>query len=154
MFRLKKKEKREVKRIVEYMVSGGAFFWSGYVAFFVFDKVFGWPLWSVSTMAYVIGWSVNYLLQRFWVFNNPRLKKHELQVTGRYLFISVINIPINFAILQALESAGITPYLGQFGAAGFFTFWNYGWYRFWVFPTKFPRKSANSNGKSPKRKRA
>lgn len=152
-FKLKKKEKREVRRFTEYMVGGGAFFWSGYVTFFIFDKGFGWPLWVVSSIAYLVGWAVNYVIQRYWAFNNPRLKKHELEVTSRYLIISVINIPINYSILWALDNGGITPYLGQFAAAGFFTVWNYAWYKFWVFPEKFPRKPAYASGKSPKRRK-
>ena len=145
--KLKKKEKREVKRFAEYMVGGGAFFWSGYVIFFVFDKGFGWPLWLVSTLAYLIGWTVNFLIQRYWAFNNPALKKHQTEVTGRYLFISLVNLPINYVILWSLEGIGITPYIGQFVSAGFFTVWNYLWYKFWVFPDKFPRKPAYASGK-------
>jgi putative flippase GtrA len=131
--RLKKKDMREVKRITEYMISGGAFFWSGYAAFFLFDKGLHWSLWWATSISYLIGWTVNYLLQRYWVFNNPKLKKHELEVTGRYLFISAVNIPINYAILWVLKNAGITPYIGQFVSSGFFTVWNYLWYKLWVF---------------------
>jgi putative flippase GtrA len=32
-----------------------------------------------------------------------------------------------------LRDAGIEPEIGQFIAAGFFTFWNYIWYKLWVF---------------------
>lgn len=145
--RLKKKEEREVRRVVEYLISGGAFFWTGYVAFFVFDKLLGSPLWLASTMSYVIGWTINYLLQRYWVFNNPRLKKHETEVTGRYIFISAVNIPINYFILWILKSAGITPYIGQFVSSGFFTVWNYAWYKLWVFPERFSRKTINTINK-------
>lgn len=139
-FRLKKKEVREVKRITEYLVSGGAFFWSGYAAFFLFDKVLGWSLWWATSVSYLIGWVVNFLLQRYWVFDNPKLKKHEIEVTGRYLLISLVNVPINYAILAGLKSIGITPYIGQFVSSGFFTVWNYLWYKLWVFRTQYPKR--------------
>lgn len=134
--RLKKKEVREVKRITEYLVSGGAFFWSGYGAFFVFDMLLGWSLWWATSISYLIGWTVNFLLQRYWVFANPKLKKHELEVTGRYIIISAVNVPINYFILATLKSVGITPYIGQFVSSGFFTVWNYLWYKLWVFSAK------------------
>lgn len=138
--RLKKKEVREVKRITEYLVSGGAFFWSGYGAFFVFDMLLGWSLWWATSISYLIGWTVNFLLQRYWVFANPKLKKHELEVTGRYIIISAVNVPINYFILATLKSVGITPYIGQFVSSGFFTVWNYLWYKLWVFRSKYPKR--------------
>jgi putative flippase GtrA len=142
MKKLKKKQKREIIRIVEYMISGGAFFWSGYVSFFVFDYLLDFHLWWATSLSYLIGWTVNYLLQRYWVFNNPRLAKHQTEVTSRYIIISLVNLVINYVILWSLKNLGITPYIGQFVSAGFFTVWNYIWYKFWVFPKYQRRKTA------------
>lgn len=141
MKKLQKKQLKELIRIGEYLVSGGAFFWSGYLALIFFKAVLGFDLWWATSLSYTIGWSVNYLLQRYWVFDNPRLKKHEVEVTSRYISISVVNLLINYLILWSLENVGITVYIGQFISAGFFTVWNYFWYKFWVFPSKYSRKS-------------
>jgi len=86
------------------------------------------------------------MLQRYWVFNNPKLAKHQTDVTARYLFISLINLLINYVILKSLKMAGVTPYIGQFVSAGFFTVWNYVLYKYYVFPEKFVRRK-NNNGK-------
>ncbi len=139
-FHLKKKQERELKRITEYMVSGGAFFWSGYAVFFVCDKVFGLSLFWATSISYLVGWVVNYLLQRYWVFNNPKLAKHQLETTSRYIVISGVNLFINYVILQSLKTVGITPYIGQFVSSGFFTIWNYFWYKYWIFPSKFAKQ--------------
>lgn len=147
MRKLKRKEKREVKRIVEYLVSGGAYFWSGYAMFFVLDQVVGLNLWWAKLLANVTGWIVNYILQRYWVFDNPALAKHQTEVTGRYTVITLANWMIDYLIVAGLQKAGLTPYLGQFVSSGFFTFWNYFWYKYWVFPDKFPRKKAYASGK-------
>ncbi len=135
---MKKKKAREVKRITEYLVSGGAYFWSGYAAFFVCDQVFHFNLWWAKLSANLFGWTVNYILQRYWVFNNPKLSKHQLDVTTRYIFITLVNFVLDYFIIYALKLAGISPYIGQFISAAFFTVWNYIWYRLWVFPEKFP----------------
>lgn len=149
---LKKKQKQEAKRITEYMISGGAFFWSGYVALYICDKVLGLNLLAASSISYIVGWVVNYLLQRYWVFNNPKLAKHQTETTSRYIIISLVNLVINYAILENLKSIGITPYIGVFASSAFFTVWNYLWYKYWVFPEKFtPRRSAR--GQSPRRQR-
>jgi putative flippase GtrA len=137
---MKTKQVKEVKRFTEYMISGGAYFWSGYLAFLLIDKgLHGSFFWakSVSTLS---GWTVNYLLQRYWVFRNPALKRHQTEVTSRYIVITLIDFVLDYCIVLGLKQAGITPYLGQFVSAGFFTVWNYLWYRFWVFPEKFVKK--------------
>ena len=141
LHRLKKKEKRELKRITEYMISGGAFFWTGYAVFFLIDKVlhagFAWAK-IVSTL---LGWTVNYLLQRFWVFNNPKLKKHQTETTNRYIILTLANFVIDYFLVLGLRNwFGLSPYIGIFLSAGFFTVWNYLWYKYWVFPDKYPTK--------------
>jgi putative flippase GtrA len=144
MRKLKKKEKREVKRIVEYLVSGGAYFWSGYAMFFVLDQVFHLNLWWAKLLANVTGWMVNYALQRYWVFRNPELAKHQTQVTGRYTVITLVDWLIDYLIVAGLDRMGITPYIGQFVSSGFFTVWNYLWYKYWVFPEKFKKQKSTT----------
>jgi len=135
--KLKKNQRREITRITEYLISGGAYFWSGYAAFFVGDKVFHLNLWWAKLAANIFGWTINYLLQRYWVFKNPKLAKHQTEVTTRYIMITLVDFVLDYLIVASLKSVGITPYIGQFVSSGFFTFWNYLWYRFWVFPDKF-----------------
>ena len=137
MFKLKKKQEKEVKRITEYMISGGAYFWVGYGMFFVMDKGLGLSLWWAKLLANISGWTVNYLLQRYWVFNNPKLKSHQTEVTFRYIAITLIDFVLDYLIVSGLKVVGITPYIGQFISSGFFTVWNFIWYKFWVFPEKF-----------------
>ena len=122
------------------MISGGAFFWSGYLMFWFIDKGLGAEFVWAKTISMLFGWTVNYVLQRYWVFNNPRLAKHELEVTDRYILISLVNFIIDYFLVLWLKNAGLTPYLGQFVSAAFFTVWNYLWYRLWVFPEKFGRR--------------
>jgi putative flippase GtrA len=140
-FRIKKKQQREIKRFTEYMISGGAYFWSGYATFFIIDKILGGSFFWAKSIATLVGWTVNYLLQRYWVFNNPKLKKHQTEVTNRYITITLVNFVLDFLIVWGLKQIGITPYIGQFIASGFFTFWNYAWYKYWVFPDKYPQKT-------------
>lgn len=132
--RLSKKQRFEYVRIAEYLVSGGAYFWSGYIMFFFCDQVFHLNLWWAKLIANCFGWIINYTLQRYWVFNSKGLQKHQTEVTERYIIITLINFVIDYMIVSSLKMAGISPYIGQFGSAGFFTVWNYLWYRFWVFP--------------------
>jgi len=138
--KLKRRQHFELIQLVEYLISGGAYFWTGYLAFFVFDKGLHWTLWWAKITADVVGWMANYVLQRYWVFNNAKLAAHKVEVTDRYIFITLVDFVIDYIIVRYLKSIGISPYVGQFVSAGFFTGWNYVWYRWWVFPEHYPRK--------------
>jgi putative flippase GtrA len=134
---LKKKQRKEITRITEYLISGGAYFWSGYAVFFVCDQLLGLNLWWAKLIANIAGWVVNYTLQRYWVFKNPSLAKHQTEVTTRYIALTLFNFLLDYGIVRGLQIVGITPYIGQFISASFFTVWNYLWYKLWVFPQKF-----------------
>lgn len=144
----KKPVKKKIvwRQFVEYLISGGVYFWSGYLAFFLLDKGLHADLFWAKTGANVIGWTINYLLQRFWVFRNPALAKHRTEVTFRYAVITLVDFLLDYLIVAGLKQAGLTPYLGQFVSAGFFTFWNYLWYRLWVFTNRVHRKPRKKRG--------
>lgn len=129
-----KKTKKLLQQFAEYMVAGGAFFWSGYIAFAIFDGLLGWPLFIAKQLANIIGLSVNYVLEDQWVFKKKKSKKSYGRRRGsRYVIITIINFGIDYLIVAGLKEVGISPYIGQFISAGFFTVWNFVWYKYWVF---------------------
>lgn len=131
---MKKKQKKELIRFSEYMAAGGAQFWSGYAAFAVFDQVFGITFWWAKSISYFLGVSVNFFLERFWVFKQKRVTKRQLESTAeRFYTLMFVNFILDLAIVGGLRELGITPYLGQFVSAGFFTVWNYLFFKLWVF---------------------
>lgn len=134
--KISQKRRKLYIQAVEYMISGGVYFWVGYILLDIFYYAWGWNLWWSTIVSSVVGWAVNYALQYYWVFKDPSLHSHRTRTSGRYIVITVADWLINYLILAAFKSVGITPAIGQFGSAAFFTFWNYLWYRFWVFPTK------------------
>lgn len=122
-------------------MAGGAFFWSGYFSFAVFYSVFGWPLFIAKQLANLIGLIVNYVLEDQWVFKHKKSKRpYDRRRTSRYVVITVINFAIDYLIVASLKQEGVTPYIGQFVSAGFFTVWNFIWYKYWVFAQHPSRK--------------
>ncbi|MBI4034534.1 GtrA family protein [Candidatus Saccharibacteria bacterium] len=146
MAKLTKGHKRQLIQFIEYLISGGAYFWSGYGFYWLADKKLGWAFWGAKLSASLVGWTVNFVLQRYWVFRNPALRGHLTQITGRYLFITLVDFGLDLLIVGWLKAVGVTPYIGQFISAGFFTGWNYLWYRFWVFPEKLARHRPARHG--------
>jgi putative flippase GtrA len=135
-----KKNRKLAIQFIEYMVSGGVYFWVGYVLLDYFYYALHWSLWWATIISNIAGWSVNFVLQRYWAFNNKALKGHQTAVTTRYILITLVDFVLNYFILYGLKLIGITPAIGQFVSSAFFTVWNYLWYRFWVFPEKLTTK--------------
>ena len=128
-----KRNKKIFVQLAEYMVAGGAYFWSGYFIIVFLTPVIG--LWWANLLGNGVGVTVNFILERYWVFEGTK-KRTLTEVSGRYVIFTACNFIINYLILRALISVGIKVALGQFVAAGFFTVWNYLWYRNWVFKDK------------------
>src|SRR5436190_8679339 len=142
MPKIKTKNRKVVVQFVEYMISGGVYFWVGYLLLDYFYYILHWNLWWSTIISSIAGWTANFILQRFWVFNNKALKEHATQVTTRYIIITLVDLVLNYFILYGLKQVGITPAIGQFISSAFFTAWNWFWYKLWVFPEKFTRKKS------------
>jgi putative flippase GtrA len=133
----KPKKKLELIRFVEYMVSGGAWFWSGYILIILLDNHIG--LFLANLVGNGVGITLNFLLERYWVFKTSRPAKLAI-ATRRYIIYTALNaFLLNYLILKTLEDNGINVAIGQFIAAGFFTFWNYFWYKAYVFKSMTPK---------------
>ena len=133
--------RRNIVQFAEYFIGGSVYFFSGYAVFAVCYSGFHWDWLWAKVVADVVGLSLNYVVQRYWAFNNRRLTKHEATTAGKYSLISGVNIGLDYLIIWGLKEIGISPYVGFFISAGFFMVWNYLWYRFWVF-----YNSANAKG--------
>lgn len=121
----------ELKRIVEYFISGGIWFWSGYILIVTLDDHIG--LFWANAVGNTVGFTLNFLLERYWVFKTKKPAKLGV-ATRRYIVYTALNaLLLNYLILFVLEKNGIDPKYGQFIASAFFTVWNYFWYKHYVF---------------------
>lgn len=134
MNNLRGNSRRLITQFLEYLVGGGVYFWAGYVILIVAYRELGWTWWQAKLTGDIIGWTLNYSIQRYWAFAAAGKRLGEMQHASRYLVLNVINLAIDYGIVGGLKAAGISPYIGYFVSAGFFTVWNYLWYKYWVFP--------------------
>ena len=133
------KSKKFIVQFTEYMITGGVWFWSGYVLIVLLDEPLG--LFTANFIGNAVGITLNFILERYWVFRTKRPAKLGV-MAARYVVYTALNaFLLNYLILYGLrEWAGIGPEIGQFIASGFFTVWNYIWYRNWVFKKAEHRK--------------
>ena len=131
----KKQKQKLLIQFVEYMVTGGVWFWSGYILIVLLDNHIG--LFAANFVGNAVGITLNFLLERYWVFKTKKQAKLSV-MAKRYVIYTALNaFLLNYAILYALEEfAGLKPEIGQFIASAFFTGWNYYWYKNWVFKDK------------------
>jgi putative flippase GtrA len=125
--------RRRLVQFGEYFVGGLSYFWSGYAVFAICYSGLHWSWFPAKILADAVGWTFNYVIQRYWAFKSPALNKHEAATITRYSAVTVVNFALDYAIIWGLNSIGVSPYIGFFISAAFFTVWNYVWYRFWVF---------------------
>lgn len=129
-----KPKRKTVIQFGKYLTGGSVYFWSGYAVFALCYSGLKWHWLPAKIAADGIGWTLNYLVQRYWAFASDRLKLSEMQHVGRYVFIETIGFILDYLIIAGLYAVGVTPYIGFFISAGFFTVWSYLWYKYWVFP--------------------
>ena len=122
----------------KYLAGGSVYFWSGYAIFALgYSVLHLWWLWA-KLAADAVGWTLNYLAQRYWAFASDHPRLGEMQHVARYLIIETIGFALDYLIIAGLKYIGITPYIGFFVSAAFFTVWSYLWYKYWVFPESRP----------------
>jgi len=129
----KKPSKKSVIQFAWFNLGGVAFFVSGYGVFVVLYGIFSWRWWVAKIIADLTGWSINYLVQRFLAFREESKHHTEKKLFAKFSAISLVNVPIDYAIVGGLKLLGVTPFLGLWISSLFFTVWKYLWYKYWVF---------------------
>lgn len=128
--------RQRARHFAQYMTGGMLYFWSGYAVFAIcYSGLRWWWFWS-KVAADLVGWTLNYLVQRYWTFAHDRAQLRERKHIARYLAVEAVGLVLDYAIIAGLNAVGISPYIGFFVSAAFFTVWSYAWYRFWVFPRR------------------
>lgn len=116
-----------------FNLGGVVFFASGYAVFALLYGVLHWHWLFAKGVADLVGWSLNYLIQHGLAFREAAQVQGHKKVLKKFVPFSLINIPIDYAIVGGLTWLGVTPFLGLFIAAGFFTIWKWLWYKHWIF---------------------
>jgi putative flippase GtrA len=123
------------------MVGGGLYFVTGLIVFAITFNGLNWPWYISKGLADILGWSLNYAVQRYWAFSNSKLKGQDRRVVSRFVLVNAVDLIFDYAIVAACIawvplSLNLRPYIGFALSASFTTIWDYLWYRFWVFKPK------------------
>jgi putative flippase GtrA len=123
---------QKANQFVKYQLGGSLYFAAAWSVITFGTGRFG------PAQAYIagniLGLSINYAVQRFWTF------KAQKQGTGsglKFIVFTVVSLALGYGLLRFLVvKAGLNVGVAQFVNAGFFTVWNWVWYKSWVFKEK------------------
>jgi putative flippase GtrA len=132
---LKRPSKQTLWQFVLYNFGGLVFFASGYGVFALLYGVLGWHWFFAKAVADLVGWSLNYLVQRYVAFRRESGQQLQRKLFGKYVGFSFLNLALDYAIVGGLNWLGVSPFLGLWISSLFFTFWKYAGYKKWVFKT-------------------
>lgn len=122
-----------IAQFMRYNVGGIAFFAVGYGVFVLLYGVFSWKWWAAKIVADLLGWITNYLVQRFWAFRHESRDHKEHKLLVRFSTVSLMNVPLDYALVGLLKFIGVTPFIGLWLSSLFFTFWKFVLYKHYVF---------------------
>ena len=98
--------RQEVIRFLRSYVGGTVYFWSGYAVFAALYSGFGWDWLYAKIVCDIVGFSLNYLVQRFWAFSDMATGHKEQAMAGKFSFISVVGIGLDYAIITGRQNRG------------------------------------------------
>lgn len=134
---MRKPSKPTLIQFFYFNVGGVVFFVVGYSLFILLYGVFGWN-WIISkAISDLVGWICNYVIQYYLAFGESTKQEGHIEALSKHTAFSMINIVIDYAIVGGLKLLGVSPFIGLWVSALFFTVWKWVWYRRWVFkPSK------------------
>ncbi len=136
------------KNLIEFLklqLAGNVLFWGTYLGYFVFEQWAGWAHLPALVTASLIAHVLFFIVDKEWVFNTDTGREKTVGEAMRFAIFMGLNFFINIGIITGLDVFfGITPYIGQFISAMFFTFWTWLGLKFWVFHSVSPQTKQHS----------
>lgn len=132
-----KQKKSLIKGAIEFVklqLAGNVLFWGTYTGYFISDKILHRPSITALAVASILAHVLFFIINREWVFSDKTGKRKTCGEAIRFAIFMGINFFINLGIIAGLEEYfHISPYIGQFIAGLFFTFWTFIGLKYWVF---------------------
>lgn len=140
---------------IKLQLAGNILFWGTYIGYFLLYEVANWDSLQSLVVASLVAHGLFFIANKEWVFEDETGQRKTGSEAIRFTLFMGLNFFINLAIITGLQQYyDITPYIGQFIAAFFFTIWSFIGLKFWVFrDVKHPALTIKSGAKKHARKR-
>ena len=119
---------------IKLQLAGNILFWGTYLGFFLLYEMANWTEIAALSVASIIAHALFFIANSEWVFDEKGKRRKTSREITRFIIFMGINYFINLGIIAGLSHYfGITPYIGQFISAMFFTVWTFVGLKYWVF---------------------
>jgi putative flippase GtrA len=129
----KRPTKKGAVQFAYYNLGGAVFFVSGYAVFALLYGLLHTNWLVAKVVSDMIGWLLNYAVQRYLAFGENSAGQSHMKLLKRLVPFSLVNIPIDYAIVGGLKWVGVSPFIGLIVSSLFFTVWKWLWYKYWIF---------------------
>lgn len=141
-------------QFIKLQLAGNILFWGTYIGFFLLYEIAKWPELSALATASIVAHVLFFIADSEWVFDEKGQRRKTPGELTRFVIFMSINYFINLGIIAGLSYyLDLTPYIGQFVSALFFTFWTFIGLKYWVFRkpkrTKLRGKQVQSVSRKP-----
>lgn len=131
------KKQFTLKNLIQFIklqLAGNILFWGTYIGFFLLYEFAHWSQTAALAVASIIAHAAFFFVDKKWVFHEHEGRRKTRVELFRFIIFMGLNYFINLGIITGLSVYfDITPYIGQFISALFFTFWTFIGLKYWVF---------------------
>jgi len=140
---------------VKLQLAGNILFWGTYIGYFLLFELAEWGYMEALVMASLVSHFLFFIANKEWVFEDETGKRKTSVEAIRFALFMGLNFFINIAIITGLQQYfDISPYIGQFISAFFFTIWSFVGLKYWVFrDVKHPALTINTKVKKNGKRR-
>lgn len=119
---------------VKLQVAGNILFWGTYIGYFLLFELAEWGYMEALVTASLVSHFLFFIANKEWVFEDETGKRKTSIEAIRFALFMGLNFFINIGIITGLQQYfDISPYIGQFISAFFFTIWSFVGLKYWVF---------------------
>jgi len=121
-------------RVVRYLISGGTAAFVDLLFIYIFTSVIGiWYLYS-GILAFLVAFSVSYVMQKFWTYTDHSMDRWKSQLVTYFMIIISTNVGLNTLLLYIfVDHLHINYIVAQFFISGIIAIMNYFLYQSFVF---------------------
>jgi putative flippase GtrA len=113
------------KRLIHYVIAGGAAFTIEYGSFLILYYHFHVAAVTANTVSFILGLITSFMLNRLWVFGHKKQHRRVAHQISLYLMIAGINLIITDVVIHFLVQAKIPAFIAKILLVILVACWNF-----------------------------
>ncbi|WP_333859534.1 GtrA family protein [Clostridium sp.] len=124
---------KNFKHITKFSCVGGLNTTVDFILFCVLNSIFGVNYIISQIVSYSGGTLNSYILNKFWTFNDTKVKKKTLKEVIQFITVNLASLAISLIVLSILMNNSMNSFLAKIISTLLVQIINFLGYKFWVF---------------------